>query len=89
MQPTRAGERPAIFFPFLNIAFAIRGTDEQRVITRRGGTPLRFPERPRQIATRVINLRVAPGLAIIETEFDAGDAAVAAECYAFHFNRSS
>ena len=44
VQPTRAGEWPAIFFPFLDVAFAIRGTDEQRVITRRGGAPLRFPE---------------------------------------------
>src|SRR5204863_4404123 len=44
VKPANTGERAAIFFPFLDVAFAIRGTDEQRVITGRGGGPLCFPE---------------------------------------------
>jgi hypothetical protein len=30
VKPAHAGERAAIFFQFLDVAFAIRGTDEQR-----------------------------------------------------------
>src|SRR5215831_14381675 len=83
VQPAHAGERAAIFFPFLHVAFAICGTDDERVITGCGGSPLGFPEGPCQIATGIVNLRVTPGLAIVEAELDAGDAAVAAVGNAF------
>src|SRR6267378_8591251 len=44
VKPTRAGERAAIFFPFLHVAVSVGSADHKRVITHGGRGPLCSPE---------------------------------------------
>jgi hypothetical protein len=76
VKPAHAGERAALFLKFLNVAVAVSGAHDERIIPRRGGRPLGFPERPCQIAAGVINFRVISGVAVVETDLDTGYAAV-------------
>jgi hypothetical protein len=40
------GERAAVFFPFLDFAFAVGGADDEGVIVGAVGSPIVTPERP-------------------------------------------
>ena len=86
MKSGDAGEPTAVFFKFLHVAFAVSGADDKRVIPHCIRRPFSFPKLPREIATDVISLGVAPALAVIETELDAGNPAVASICNALDFD---
>src|ERR1700747_3719100 len=57
-----AGERAAVFFPFLHRAFAVGGADHNGVIIGSARRPAaaRAPKRPGEIATCVVNLGIIP-----------------------------
>src|SRR5260370_36600529 len=91
MEAGHAGEWAAIRFPFLHVAFAIGRANDDRVIIRliRHPAVMKAPERPREIAARVINIRGAPSFSVIETQLDARHAAIAADGDAFYFDSCS
>src|SRR5260370_15650031 len=88
MEAGHAGEWAPVFFPFLDVAFAMGRATYGRVIIRpiRHPAAMKAPERPREIAARVINIRGAASLSVIETQPDARNAAIAAEGDAFYFD---
>ena len=69
MEAGHAREWASVFFPFLGVAFAIGRANDDRVIIRliRHPAVVKAPERPREIAARVINIRVVPSFSVIET----------------------
>jgi hypothetical protein len=46
MEAGGTGERAAVFFPFLDFAFAVGGADDEGVIVGAIGSPVVAPERP-------------------------------------------
>src|SRR6266481_9105481 len=87
VQAGYAGKWTPIFFPFLHIAFTVRGPDDQRVITWSIWHPFGFPKRPCQIAAGIMDLSVAPRFAAVAAKFHARDTAVATVGDPLHFNR--
>src|SRR5260370_8098098 len=69
MEAGHAGEWAPVFFPFLHVAFAIGRANDDRVIIRliRHPAVMKAPERPREIAARVINIRGAPSFSLLQT----------------------
>ena len=86
MKAGHAGKWTAVGFPFLHVAFAINGSDNEDVIACGRRQPLRLPKRPCKVAAGVIDLGVPPGFAVIETKFRSRNTAVAAVGDAFDFD---
>src|SRR5207247_1195489 len=68
MKAGHAGRWTAVGFPFLHVAFAISGSDDEGVIACGRRQPLRLPKRPCKGAAGVIDLDVPPGLAVLDTK---------------------
>jgi len=87
VKATHAGKRAAILIPFLDVAFAVSGTNHENIITWCIWRPSRLPERPREVSAGIIDLGVAPLFATVETQFDSRNTAVTAVRHPFHFDR--
>src|SRR5262249_60595427 len=88
MQPSSAGKWTSIRFPFLCVAFAVGGPNDQRVITCCIRQPLGCPKRPGQIAAGIIDLSVAPRFSAAAAKFHTRDTAITTVGNPLHFNRS-
>src|SRR5215470_2514018 len=75
----RAVGNGPLLFAGLELAGAVGGAGDERIVAAGGGMPLIGPEHPGILRERRLKLRVVPGDAIVGADLDLLDAAITGE----------